>query len=193
MTRLAGSTDAKGMLCKLVWQHELAPTYDRAWQLMDFSPFLTATDKMALRKQPFEGCKEFETSMVATYEDILCIEAESDPDLSFAEGNARQYPQAENHLLFKRIELGARAAGVEWPGALECIKLPTVKAIELEVIPPRRSSISRMNALRGRGKERTNRERDWRKRPARTRSMKTAPTRHSTLIAIGTGPETATS
>jgi len=42
-----------------------------------------------------------------------------------------------------------------------------------------------MNALRGRGKERTKRERDWRKRPGRTGSMKTAPTRHSALIVIG--------
>ena len=55
-------------------------TIGRAWQLMDFSTFLTATDTMALKKHPFEGCKEFETIVWATYEDILCIEAESDPD-----------------------------------------------------------------------------------------------------------------
>ena len=45
--------------------------------------------------------------------------------------------------------------------------------------------MSRMNALRGRGKEMAEREGDWRKRPDITWSMKTAPTRHSALIVIG--------
>ena len=113
-------------------------TIGKAWQLMDFSTFLTATDTMALKTRPFAGCEEFVTSMWATHEDILRIEHESDPDFEFGVESgveSRQHPIASTHLLSKRIELGARAAGIDWPGTLERMRLPTVEAIEPEPIP----------------------------------------------------------
>ena len=105
---------------------------------MDFSTFLTAGDSLTYKPDPFSGCQEFETSMWATYEDIVQIEIESAND--FGEDSlalaVRQFPQAQVHLLSKLIELGAKNARVNWPGSLARTTLPEVEPIEADAAPP---------------------------------------------------------
>ena len=109
---------------------------------MDSSTFLTASDTLAYKKQPFSGCQESESSMWATYEDIIQNEAESHPDFDFGvDRDKRQHPRTEVHLLSKRVELDARAAGVALPGSLERIELPKVQPIEPEPIPPQKKQL----------------------------------------------------
>ena len=143
-------------------------TIGKAWQLFDFSTFLTATDKMTHKQEPFADCEEFESSMWATHEDIMLIEKENHPDFDLDVAAEREHTKAGTHLLSRRIELGARAAGVPWPGSLKSIELPTVTAIEPEAAAPQekqRRSISappktEKEKLRRKEGEQT-RPRDW--------------------------------
>ena len=117
-------------------------TIGKVWQLMEFSTFLTASDTRIYKEQPFSRWQEFESSMWATYEDIIQIEAESHPDFDFGvDVDKRQYPREKVHLLSKRVELGARAAGVAWPGSLARIELPKVQPVEPEPIPTQKKQL----------------------------------------------------
>ena len=124
-------------------------TIGKVWQLMDFSTFLTASDTLIYKEQPFSGCQESELSMWATYEDIIQIEAESHPDFAFGvDSDKRQHPQAEVHLLSRRVELGARAAGSHGQARWHASSYQRSNLVNQRPSPPKRSNSSPTSAPR---------------------------------------------